>query len=245
MGIRGIAAACLMALALARGAAAQVVQVEGQRPLATRAELEAALAKMTPEERDDISGKLVRQRLAEGDIQPGDRIQISVSGDTTLSGTFTVRTDGTITAPNIDPIDVRGVLRSELEEHLTKALGRYLKNPTVTARSLVRVAVSGAVARPGFYDLAPETAASDAIVAAGGMSEAGDVQKTIVRRNAEPLYEKEEVRAFFVQGASLDQMGLRTGDEFFVGRRGSANLLPIIGAITGIAFAVAAFAGLF
>ena len=71
------------------------------------------------------------------------------------------------------------------------------------------------------------------------------MQKTIVRRNAEPLYEKEEVRAFFVQGASLDQMGLRTGDEFFVGRRGSANLLPIIGAITGIAFAVAAFAGLF
>ncbi|HEX6912528.1 MAG TPA: polysaccharide biosynthesis/export family protein [Longimicrobium sp.] len=234
-----------MVVGFATGGAAQVVQVEGQRPLATRAELEAALAKMTPEERDDISGKLVRQRLAEGDIQPGDRIQVSVSGDTTLSGTFTVRTDGTITAPNIDPINVRGVLRSELEEHLTKELSRYLKNPTVTARSLVRVAVSGAVARPGFYDLPPETAASDAIVAAGGMSDAGDVQKTIVRRNAEPLYEKEEVRAFFVQGASLDQMGLRTGDEFFVGRRGSANLLPIIGAITGIAFAVAAFAGLF
>jgi protein involved in polysaccharide export with SLBB domain len=162
-----------------------------------------------------------------------------------LSGTFTVRTDGTIVAPNIDPINVKGVLRSELEAHLAKELAKYLRNPTVTASSLMRIAVSGSVGRPGFYDLPPESAASDAIVAAGGIGGDGDVQKTIVRRNAEPLYEKQDVREFFVSGASLDQMGLHTGDEFFVGRRGSANVLPIIGAVTGIAFAVAAFAGLF
>ena len=82
-------------------------------------------------------------------------------------------------------------------------------------------------------------------MAAGGLGGDGDVQKTIVRRNAEPLYDKKQVREAFVAGSSLDQMGLHTGDEFFVGRRGSANVLPIIGAVTGIAFAVAAFAGLF
>jgi protein involved in polysaccharide export with SLBB domain len=242
--MRGTLVTILMLAGLASSGAAQVV-VDGQRPLATREELERSLQLMTPKERDGTKGKLVRRRLAEGDIMPGDKVRISVVADTTLSGTFTVRTDGTIAAPNIDPISVSGVLRSELEAHLTKELQRYLRNPTVTASSLVRIAVSGSVARPGFYDLPPESAASETIVAAGGLGGDGDVQKTIVRRNAEPLYDKDEVRAAFVAGSSLDQMGLHTGDEFFVGRRGSANVLPIVGAVTGIAFAVAAFAGLF
>ncbi|MFL5522081.1 MAG: polysaccharide biosynthesis/export family protein [Gemmatimonadales bacterium] len=242
--MRGTLLTILMLAGLASSAMAQIT-VDGQRPLATREELERALQQMTPQERDGSKGKIVRQRLAEGDILPGDKIRISVAGDTTLSGTFTVRGDGTLVAPNVDPISVRGVLRSELEAHLAKELQKYLRNPTVTASSLVRIAVSGSVARAGFYDLPPESAASDAIVAAGGLGGDGDVQKTIVRRNAEPLYDKQQVREFFVSGASLDQMGLHTGDEFFVGRRGSANVLPIIGAVTGIAFAVAAFAGLF
>jgi len=242
--MRGTLLTILMLAGLASSAMAQIT-VDGQRPLATREELERALQQMTPQERDGAKGKIVRQRLAEGDILPGDKIRISVAGDTTLSGTFTVRGDGTLVAPNVDPINVRGVLRSELEAHLAKELQKYLRNPTVTASSLVRIAVSGSVARAGFYDLPPESAASDAIVAAGGLGNDGDVQKTIVRRNAEPLYDKQQVREFFVSGASLDQMGLHTGDEFFVGRRGSANVLPIIGAVTGIAFAVAAFAGLF
>lgn len=242
--MRGTLLAVLMLAGFAGNGVAQVV-VDGQRPLATREELERSLQSMPAKDRDGAKGKIVRQRLAEGDILPGDKIRLSVVSDTTLSGTFTVRTDGTIVAPNIDPISVRGVLRSELEPHLAKELSKYLRNPTVTASSLVRIAVSGSVARAGFYDLPPESAASEAIVAAGGLGGDGDVQKTIVRRNAEPLYDKQQVREFFVSGASLDQMGLHTGDEFFVGRRGSANVLPIIGAITGIAFAVAAFASLF
>jgi len=242
--MRGTLLAVLLLIGVTARGAAQVV-VDGQRPLATREELERSLQSMPKEDREGTKGKIVRQRLAEGDILPGDKIRLTVVSDTSLSGTFTVRSDGTIVAPNIDPISVRGVLRSELEAHLAKQLARYLRNATVTASSLVRIAVSGSVGRPGFYDLPPESAASDAIVAAGGIGPDGDVQKTIVRRNAEPLYEKQEVRDFFVSGASLDQMSLHTGDEFFVGRRGSANVLPIIGAITGIAFAVAAFATLF
>ena len=221
------------------------IQIDAERALATRAELERALNTMPPNLRDGAQGMLIRKRLAEGDIVAGDRIQITVVGDTTLTGNFTVRSDGTIAAPNIEPISVKGVLRSELEAHLTKEAARYIKNPTVTARSLVRVAVSGAVARPGFYDLPPESPASDAVVAAGGMTNEGDVQKTIIRRSAEQMYDRDQVREFYVRNTSLDQMGLRTGDEFVVGRRGSANVLPIIGAVTGIAFAVAAFATLF
>jgi hypothetical protein len=146
--MRGTLLTILMLAGLASSAMAQIT-VDGQRPLATREELERALQQMTPQERDGAKGKIVRQRLAEGDILPGDKIRISVAGDTTLSGTFTVRGDGTLVAPNVDPINVRGVLRSELEAHLAKELQKYLRNPTVTASSLVRIAVSGGVAGGG------------------------------------------------------------------------------------------------
>ena len=245
MGWKSLAVVTVLSACVAGQARAQVAYFDGQRPLATRADLEQALATMPPKDRDGAIGRIVRQRLAYGDFVPGDRIQLSVVSDTSLSGTFTVRSDTTITAPNIEPISLRGVLRSELEEHLTKEVARYLRNPTVTARSLVRIAVQGAVSRPGFYDLAPDSPASDIIVSAGGLADAGDIQKTVVQRGPDRLYDKDQVRDFFVASASIDQMGLHTGDQFSVGRRGAANILPIVGAITGIAFAVAAFAGLF
>ena len=66
-----------------------------------------------------------------------------------------------------------------------------------------------------------------------------------MKRNNQTIYNKYQVRQFYIDGASLDEMGLHTGDQFNVGRRGSTNVLPIIAAVSGIAFAVAAFAGLF
>ncbi len=195
--------------------------------------------------RTGLSPTVIRDRLANGDFLPGDRIQLVVVGDTAFSRTFSVRPDTTIELPNIDPISLHGVLRSELDAYLDQKLRKYLTNPDVQARSLIRLAVVGEVARPGFYDLPPDAAASEVIVAAGGLSAAGDPQRTVVKRNNETIYNKYQVRQFYIDGASLDEMGLHTGDQFNVGRRGSTNVLPIIAAVSGIAFAVAAFSGLF
>ncbi len=233
---------CLLVSLAATG---QAQDVEGSRALATRAELQQALDTMPASMRNGPVGTAIKKRLTDGDFLPGERVQISVVSDSSLSGTFVVRPDGSITAPNIDPISLRGVLRSEIEPYLQDQLKKYLRDPKVTARALIRLSVAGEIARPGFYDLPPESAASDVIVTGGGLAPAGDPQRVVVRRTGMVLYDKDQVREFFVRGASLDQMGIQTGDEFSVGRRSSTNLLPIIGAITGIAFAIAAFAQLF
>lgn len=237
---RFLTAAGLLLLATASHA-----QDNTPRLLATRAELQQALDTMPRSERNSFAGRAIETRLQNGDFLPGDRLQISVLGDTTLSGTFIVRPDGTIVLPNIDPINMRGVLRSEVEPFLVKEFSRYLRDPRVTAQSLIRLSIAGEVLRPGFYDLSPESSGSEITIAAGGLTGAADPQRIVIRRQGSVLYDKLDVRDFFVRGASLDQMGLQTGDEFSVGRRSGANMLPIIGAITGIAFAVAAFATLF
>lgn len=226
------------------GTAAQA-QDNTPRLLATRAELQQALDTLPRSARNGVVGRSIEARLRNGDFLPGDRVQISVIGDTTLSGTFVVRPDGTIVLPNIDPISMRGVLRSEAEPFLVKEFSKYLRDPRVTAQSLIRLSISGEVVRPGFYDLAPESSGSDITISAGGLGAAADPQRIVIKRQGAVLYDKLDVRDFFVRGASLDQMGLQTGDEFSVGRRSGTNVLPIIGAVTGIAFAVAAFATLF
>ena len=101
------------------------------------------------DEKNGAIANVIRERLANGDFLPGDRIQLVVVGDTALSKTFSVRPDTTIELPNIDPISLHGVLRSELDGYLDQKLRKYLTDPDVQARSLIRLAVVGEVARPG------------------------------------------------------------------------------------------------
>jgi protein involved in polysaccharide export with SLBB domain len=241
--MRGLLAGACLLVAVATSAAAQ--DLNAPHPLATRAQLEQQLAALPQDQKNGAVAMVIKQRLQNGDFSPGDRIQLVVVGDTAFSKTFSVRPDTTIELPNVNPISLHGVLRSELDSYLNQQLRKYMTNPEVEARSLIRVAVVGEVKNAGFYDLPPESAASEVIVAAGGLSGAGDPQKTVIKRLDKVLYDKYQVRQFFVNGASLDEMGVRTGDQFNVGRRSSTNVLPIIAAITGMAFAIAAFAGLF
>jgi protein involved in polysaccharide export with SLBB domain len=237
-----LAGICLL-VAIATSAAAQ--DLNTPHPLATRAQLEQQLAALPADQKNGAVAMVIKQRLQNGDFSPGDRLQLVVVGDTAFSRTFSVGPDTTIQLPNLNPISLHGVLRSELDGYLEQQLRKYMTNPEVEARSLIRVAAVGEVAKPGFYDLPPESAASEVIVAAGGLNGNGDPQKTVVKRLDKVLYDKYQVRQFFVNGASLDEMGIRTGDQFNVGRRSSTNVLPIIAGISGLAFAIAAFAGLF
>src|SRR6267378_7914578 len=84
-------------------------------------------------------------------FQVGDRILLHVQGDSALSDTFTVVAGPALRLPAIGEISLAGVRRSDLEAHLTRELGRFLKDPVVQARALIRVSVLGEVVRPGYY----------------------------------------------------------------------------------------------
>lgn len=172
-------------------------------------------------ERARTEAELIRSRLEDGDLRIGDRISLVVEGQTQLSDTFNVVAGQVIVLPEIGSIPVRGVLRSELQPHLTSEIGRFIRNPVVHARSLIRVGIMGAVARPGFYTVPSDVLISDAFMLAGGPQASAELDKARIDRGDETIWDANLLRQAVIEGRTLDQLSVRAGDEIFVPQRGS------------------------
>jgi polysaccharide export outer membrane protein len=209
-------------------------EVLSTRRQATRAELEqmvqrteelAQAADQKTKERLETMMMALRQRLRNGDFAPGDRLMLTVLGDSSLSDTFTVQPDQRITLPQLPQISLRGVLDSELSEHLSKELAKYLKNPQVTAKGLLRLQVSGAIGRPGFLTVPVDQLVSDVLMAAGGVSQQALLDKSYVRRGDDKLLDRKQFSEALRQGRTVGDISLRDGDEIVVAAQTATNNL--------------------
>lgn len=220
---------------------AQEPSPDARRAEASRAELQALLQTRGSKLSED-SRRVIQKRLEEGDFEPGDRIRLIVVDEPTLTDTFTVRPNRMLQLPNIPDIALRGVLRSELDTFLTRKIAQSLRNPQVTATALVRLAVLGAVNKPGFYTVPASTLISDVVMSAGGPAGNADIARAVVRRGTEPVVDQKQMRQAFADGASVDQLNLHSGDEFVVGEKSSGikGALQTAGLISGIIIGIAA-----
>lgn len=269
----GVAAALLALVVTAGPALAQA----GPR-MATRSELEARLdslqraasAERDSDARQDLTIEigLVASRLRDGDIWPGDVVNLRVADEPRWSNRFTVTPDRRIdlecptstpgaaagavsgaaavppgatpcTGGGIAPINMAGVLQSELEAHLRDELSVYLREPEVRAELLRRIGVTGAVGAPGFYVVSGASLVSEVIMQAGGPASNAKVEKAEFRRMGDDIDFGQGQLVF--QSHSIDQLGLRSGDEIYVPARGSsfgAILLGVVGAVGSLAFLI-------
>jgi protein involved in polysaccharide export with SLBB domain len=176
--------------------------------------------------------ELVRSRLDSGDFRVGDRIELRVRGHESLSTTFVVESGQTIRLPTIGEISVQGILRSELGDHLTQEIGRFIRNPDVTAESMVRLGIMGQVNSPGFMVLPASMLLEEALMAAGGPARDADLDRIRVDRAGEIVWEGAGLQDALVQGLTLDQLSLRAGDRIDVPKRSgglmSWNTLRIV-----------------
>lgn len=151
-------------------------------------------------------------------FQVGDRILLRVERDSALSDTFTVVTGPALRLPNIGEISLAGVQRADLEAHLTRELGQYIKNPVVQARALIRVSVVGEVTRPGFYAVPIDLVLPDALMLAGGATQDARVDRLEIRRDNASLWSGSRLQTAIARGATLDELGVRAGDRIEVPR---------------------------
>jgi protein involved in polysaccharide export with SLBB domain len=210
---------------------------------ATRAALEALASELevaassehlpkSAKESKLAEARSVRQRLSSGDFYTGDRIVVTLQGDSARVDTLVVHSGRRVSFRTLPDVSLDGVLRAELKEHLTQHVSRYLRNPQITVNPLVRVSVLGEVMRPGFYPLSGDVPVSDAIMAAGGPNQTADLAHTVVMRGGKQVISDPEVREAVQSGKTLDELNLREGDEIVVGRRRERNWNLIISTVT-------------
>jgi protein involved in polysaccharide export with SLBB domain len=223
-----LACACLLLVVHASSGFAQAPGVQSaQGFLITRAELtellsryEAAAAAPTyssaVRQQAGREADLIRARLEHGDLRVGDQVVLFVQNDATLSATFVVTNDRTLLLPEIGAVPLGGVLRSELVDHLRAQIGRYIRDPYVTATSKMRITVLGEVGRPGFEVVSSDALITEVMTAMGGPTRRAALDKIRVERGGQVIWEGEALQNALVTGRTLDQLSLQAGDQIVV-----------------------------
>jgi hypothetical protein len=202
---------------------------------AQRAEQEAAQpgADAGTRSRKEAVANALRERLREGDFGVGERIFVEMRGaEVPFADTVTVRAGKVITIGTLPEISLHGVLRSELQGHLTREIGRYVRDPKVTATSWVRVSVLGSVGQQGFYAFPADILLTDALMRSGGMREDTDLNKITIKRAGREVVSKDEARLAIREGRTLDQLDVRAGDEITVGQKRQVRWALVLRTVT-------------
>ncbi len=119
---------------------------------------------------------------------PGDKLAINFLTAPELDVELTVAPDGRITLPLMGPVVVANLSVGELQDILRKVYESELVDPslTVTATEFAsqQIFVGGEVRQPGVYPLPGQIDPLQAILMAGGATEASKQQQVIIMRRA-------------------------------------------------------------
>jgi len=136
-------------------------------------------------------------------LAPGDRITVTVFGQTDLSGDVIVDDAGTITLPLVDPIEVKDLTLVECQKRISDRLADgVLRKPSVSVRiaELRPLSVLGDVRLPGAYPFRFGSTVQSAVALAGGFGPGEVLRQTAV---AEFLSAQERVRQLTLQQRTL------------------------------------------
>ena len=104
------------------------------------------------------------------------------------------------------------------------------------------MSITGSVPRPGYYTVDPDRQITDAITLAGGPGAANQKKGRItVSRGSKQLYDTKSLRVAIRDGRTLDDLGIRSGDEIRIDDPKHSNFPSL----TTIFFGVSALTSLF
>jgi protein involved in polysaccharide export with SLBB domain len=121
----------------------------------------------------DTSGaqKAAAQRVAT--LGPGDGIRLRIYREPDLSGEYLVDDRGVVVLPKLGEWKVNGVPADSVRAAVKSAYQKFLATESIEITPLRRVAVTGAVLKPGLYPVDPSMSVADALILAGGVAPTG------------------------------------------------------------------------
>ena len=120
-------------------------------------------------------------------LGPNDRLRITVFGQPTLTGEYTLDGNGVLAFPLIGNVPANGVTTSQLQQAIAaKLTPDYLVNPNVSAEVITRrpFYVIGEVQKPGNYSYVTSLTAINAVAMAGGFTRRAKKNDFYIRRTA-------------------------------------------------------------
>ncbi len=163
--------------------------------------------------------------IADTTLGNGDVFDVSVYDEEELSGSYRVDDNGSIDFPLIGRVQVDGLEPSDVASLLAQLLrdGEFLRDPHVSVfvqeYNSKRVAVLGAVQRPGNLSFAPGMTVVQAISQAGGFTPLASKNKVTLSRRVEGTLRRFEVRADDVTRGESEDPRVQPGDIIFVPER--------------------------
>jgi len=164
-------------------------------------------------------------------LVPGDLIRLEVQFEPKWSGDFSVGADGAVFLPLLGAVRVTGRSFGEVREEVGRLLARELVNPAFRVTPIPRIAVLGEVRAPGLFPVDGSVTLSALLAQAGGLLPSGDPNKVALVR------EGKVVQARLAPGSTTLHLGLQSGDQIMVGRRGwlrenTPFLIGVLGSLT-------------
>lgn len=160
------------------------------------------------------SAPLAAQEAPAADrLLPGDILRLRIFLEPDLSGEFPVDERGLVTLPRLGGVPVSEWPTDSIRPRLTRAFAEYLRDPVVEVTLLRRVAILGAVTKPGLYPVDPTMTVQDALALAGGAAPDGKRDQVELLRGGDRILTDLRV------ATPLDQLALRSGDQLYVPQR--------------------------
>ena len=173
-------------------------------------------------------------------LMPGDILRVVVWREPDLSGDFQVDQDGTLVLPLLGKLLVTDRAWNIVKDDLMQDYLRDLRNPSIELTPFRNVYVLGEVNLPGRYNVHPtDDNLAGAVSLASGVTPDGDVTNMRIVRDGVIILDG-------IAGEQrLSELGIRSGDQLFIGRRGwldrnSTFIASAILSLSGIVVAILA-----
>jgi len=148
-------------------------------------------------------------------LVPGDILRVEIWREPDLSGDFQVDKDGTVVLPLLGKLQVDHRTWNIVKDDLMQDYLRDLRNPSIELVPFRNVYVLGEVNLPGRYNVHPTNDnLAGAVSLAGGVTPDGDVTNMRIVRDGVIILDG------IVGEQRLAELGIRSGDQLFIGRRG-------------------------
>jgi polysaccharide export outer membrane protein len=127
-------------------------------------------------------------------LQAGDVVKVTVYGEDTLSGTYTINPAGDIIMPLVGAVRAVGITRTALQAEITRRYegGKFLQEAKVTVDvvSFPPIYILGETLRPGAYPYTSGLNVLTAITLAGGFTYRASKTSVLIEHAGETVWQE-------------------------------------------------------